>query len=238
MRSIRELTIGFGLASMLATALSLSSSTPAYAACTYTYGDVMGRDSGSLNSVIGNRGYVYVNGIDSTEHGIVRALMVGTNKFTNFIEFGWSMGPDYDPPNRIWFIGWVINGAAAQYQNGGSVAKDQSDLYQMTDSNRDTIWTFKFNGSSVGNSVNHNFSDANAYTLDEVETDCDTGFGEFFTLERCLSNGCGSWYGWLNLKCIYDDNEVYHFDKDSNTHHHVVGGQSQSGCAGSTGDDP
>jgi hypothetical protein len=104
--------------------------------CNYTYGDVLAHDDGSTLSVIGNRGDVWVNNLSSPPpHGIVRAMVTSTNIFTNFIEFGWSWGPDYSPSGRIWFIGWIVNGADSYY-NGNGVAKNQYDNYSMRDANR------------------------------------------------------------------------------------------------------
>jgi len=162
-------------------------------------------------------------------------MQTATNIFTNFIEFGWSWGPDYTPSGRIWFIGWRINGTQAQYYNGGGVAINQYDNYSMRDANRDTVWDLKFNGTDVGPNLNHNFTNGNAQTLDEVETDCDTGWGLFTNLERCISQGCANWWDWHTLKCRYDDNNEYHLDKTNDTQHYVRTGQSASGCAGATG---
>jgi hypothetical protein len=190
-------------------------------------GSINGKDGGRMGQILGNAGTIFVNDIQSTEHGVVRSMLASNNLFYNQVEFGWSFVVDY-PYNEtgpIWFIAWKVNGSY-QEQSGVPLTRGAKYRFRLQDDNANTYWGFFIDGTRQAYRVDHNFTYGSAFTNSEIDSTCDTGYSHFENLNDCISQGCATYYTYGNLQCRNDSMAGYKFRKVNDGEHFTEAGDA------------
>jgi hypothetical protein len=186
----------------------------ALAGCaTHIGGNIISKDKGRVGNTIGNAGTIYVNDIQSTEYGVVRAMIAANDVFENALEWGWSMGPQYNESDPISFTALTLNGSYQGDVEEIPVSRGTTPRFKLQDGDRDTIWRFELNGNKIAHEWDVTWSDGSSFATTERESDCDTGYAHFMNLTNCISGGCDVYWDYLNLGCRVDTLTGTKFDK-------------------------
>jgi hypothetical protein len=97
-----------------------------------------------------------------------------------------------------------------RYPRDARLSRQFSTL-KLHDNNRDTIWAFDLNGTTITHQLDTTWSDSGALAMTEKESGCDTGYGHFKDLKNCIAGGCDTYYDYLNLGCRYDSIANYKY---------------------------